>query len=131
MPGVEHFLPDHALTVAHLDDAFDGDDDLAEEFFEAFDFDPAFNGFLDRLFATALHLDDIPALVAGRFGRLNRDRGGRPWRGLFVIGRFLGWRNRFRFERLRVPGFFAGRCFRLDLRMLGCPVSGTWEPRRV
>src|SRR5262249_36788453 len=44
-------LLDDALAVAHLGDALDRDDDLAEVLLQAFDLDAAFDGVLDGLLA--------------------------------------------------------------------------------
>src|SRR5262245_41210691 len=63
---VELPLAGHALAVAVLDDPLDRDDDLTEILFEPLDLDAALDCLLDRLLAAALHLDDVPPLVAGR-----------------------------------------------------------------
>src|SRR5262249_15034505 len=61
------------LAVLDLGDALDGDDDLPEELVEPLDLDAALDRLLDRLLAAALHLDDVPVLVARR-GLLRRGR---------------------------------------------------------
>ena len=52
----------------------DGDDDLRDKLFEAFDFDVTLQTCLDRFFLPAGHLDDVPTLLAlnNRFGNRNR-----------------------------------------------------------
>src|SRR5262249_32830005 len=87
-------LPGDPFAAAHFDDFLNRDDDLAEVIIKSFDFDAALDAVFDGLLAAALHLDDIPALIAGlRSAVLVRLR---PRRGLI-----LRLSRRAAFRRLR------------------------------
>src|SRR5262249_45720349 len=69
-------------------------EDLAEIMFAPLDLDLPLDRLLDRLLASALHLDDVPVLVTGLgFLGNNGDRRGLSGRGLIGdrFGLVLGW----------------------------------------
>ncbi len=107
------FLLD-ALAVAHLGDALHRDDDLAVILFQPLDLDAAFDGFLDRFLAAALHLDDIPVFIARRRPDRRRFRLGGGFRDRWWP--FDSGSRRVGCGHGRLGAGSSGTCFGQDLR---------------